>query len=102
MKVAQKKGQPEFTPVPYLNPDLIPCLVGCSNKAPVIVDRQEMTALIDSGAQVSSISSQFCGDCVLQIQPLGQLLELEGQGFHHPTPQVCGGQYPDPRDQELQ
>ena len=38
-----------------------------------------MTALIDSGAQVSSISSQFCGrSYALQIQPLGWLLELEG------------------------
>ena len=27
---------------------------------------------------VSSISSQFCEDLALQIQPLGQLLELEG------------------------
>ena len=34
-------------------------LVGCSNKAPVIEDGQEMTALIDLGAQVSSVSSQF-------------------------------------------
>ena len=37
-----------------------------------------MTTLIDLGAQVSSISSQFCRDVALQIQPLGQLLELEG------------------------
>ena len=46
----------------------------------MIVDRQGMTALIDLGAQVSSISSQFCGDFVLQIQPLCQLLELDGTG----------------------
>ena len=39
-----------------------------------------MTALIDMGAQVSSMSSQFCEGLVLQIQPLGQLLELEGTG----------------------
>ena len=39
-----------------------------------------MTALIDSGAQVSSISSQFCKDLALQIQLLDQLLELEGTG----------------------
>ena len=42
--------------------------------------RQEVTALIDSGAQVSSISAQFCKDLILQIQFLGQLLELEGMG----------------------
>ena len=54
--------------------------MGHSNEAPLIVDGQETTALIDLGAQVSSISSQFCGDPALQIQPLGQLLELEGTG----------------------
>ena len=37
-------------------------------------------ALIDSGAQVSSVSSQFCEELALEIQPLDQLLELEGTG----------------------
>ena len=46
----------------------------------MIVDGQGMTKLIDSGAQVSSINSQFCEDLALQIQPLGWLLELEGTG----------------------
>ena len=46
----------------------------------MIVDGQEMTTLIDLDAQVSSVSSQFCKDLALQIQPLGQLLELEGIG----------------------
>ena len=39
-----------------------------------------MTTLIDSGGQVSSISSWFCLELTLQIQPLGRLLELEGTG----------------------
>ena len=80
LTVAQKKGQPEVAPVPFLNPDPIAHLVGHSNKAPVIVDGQGMTALIDSGAWVSSISSKFCRDLVLQNQPLCWLLELEGTG----------------------
>ena len=46
----------------------------------MIVDGQKMTALINLGAQVSIVSSQFCEDLALQIQPLGQLLELEGTG----------------------
>ena len=78
MKAAQRTGQPEVAPVPFLNPDSIAHLVACSNEAPVIVDGQRMTALVDSGAQVSSINSWFCEDLLLQIQPLGQLLELEG------------------------
>ena len=64
----------------FLNPNLVTQLMGCSNEAPVIVDGQETTALIDSGAQVSSVSTKFCEDIALQIQPLGQLLELEGTG----------------------
>ena len=51
-----------------------------SNEVPVVIDRQEVTALIDLGTQVSSISTQFCKDLALPIQPLGQLLELEGTG----------------------
>ena len=39
-----------------------------------------VTTLIDSGAQVSSIGSQFCEDLTLQIQPLGMLLELKRTG----------------------
>ena len=80
MKAAKKKEHQEINPVLFLNPDPIVHLVGCSNEAPVVVDRQKVTALIDSGAQVSSINAQFCEDLTLQIQPLGWLLELEGTG----------------------
>ena len=54
--------------------------MGCSNEAPLIIDRQEVTALIDLGTQVLSISAQFFKELILQIQPLCQLLELEGTG----------------------
>ena len=70
MKAAKKKGWLEVAPVPFLNP----------NDAPVIVDGQETTALIDSCAQVSSVIAKFCEDLMLQIKPLGRLLELEGTG----------------------
>ena len=36
--------------------------------------------LIDSGAQVFSVNSQFCEELALVIQPLGQLLELKETG----------------------
>ena len=75
-----KRQQPEVAPTPFLNPDPIAQLVGHSNKVPVVIDGQEVTALIDLGAQVLSISTQFCKDLALPIQPLGQLLELEGTG----------------------
>ena len=73
-------GWQEAAPIPFLSPDPIAHSVEHSNEAPVIMDGQKTTALIDSGAQVSSISSQFCEDVTLQILPLGRLLELEGTG----------------------
>ena len=90
-------------PIPFLNPDPIAHLIGHSNEAPVIIDGQEVTALIDSEAQVLSISAQFCEELTLQIQPLGQLLELEGiGGCSHPIPWICGGKPPNSRDKKLQ
>ena len=80
MKTARRKGQQQVTPIPFLKPDPIAHLVGHSNEVPVIIDGQEVTVLIDLGAQVLSISAQFCEELTLQIQPLGQLLELEAMG----------------------
>ena len=80
MKVAKRKGQQQVTPIPFLNLNPTAHLIGHFNKAPVIIDGQVVAALIDSGAQVLSTNAQLCEDLTLQIQPLGQLLELEGMG----------------------
>ena len=80
VKVVTKKEWKEITPIPFLNPDPVAQLVGHANKVPVVVDGCEVTALIDLGAQVSNISMQLCKDLVLEIQPLGWLLQLEGTG----------------------
>ena len=40
LQAVQKRGWPEVTAVPFLNPDPIACLVGCSNEAPVVIDGQ--------------------------------------------------------------
>ena len=79
-KAVNKRGWKEIAPIPFLNPDPIARLVGCANKVPVVVDGHEVAALVDYGAQVSNISAQLCKDLDLKIQPLGQLLELEGMG----------------------
>ena len=101
LQAVQKRGQPEVGPITFLNPDPITHLVGCSNKAPAIINGQETMALIDSGAQVFSVSSQFCEELALETQPLGQLLELEGTGgaaipylgFMEVNPQIPGIQH---------
>ena len=66
LKATQRIGQQEAAPVPFINPDPIDHLVGCSNETTVIVDGQR-TTLIDLGAQVSSISSWVL--CFVMILP---------------------------------
>ena len=91
-EVGKQRGQKNIETIPFLNPNLVVQLVGRTNEAPVVVDGCEVTALVDSGAQVSTISVKFCEELDLEIHPLGRLLELEGTGgAAHPLPQVCGG-----------
>ena len=80
VKAVNRKGWREIVPIPFLNPDPVVHLVGCANEAPVVIDGCEVAALIDSGTQVLNIGMQLCEDLDLEIQPLGQLLELEGTG----------------------
>ena len=75
-------------PFPQSRPHYL--LRGCSNKATVIVDGQRVTILINLGAQVLSISFQFCEDLTLQFQPLGRLLELEGMAYVEVNLQIPG------------
>ena len=79
-KAVNQRGQKGIAPIPFLNPDPVVQLVGHANEAPVVVDGHEVTAIVDLGAQVSNISAQLCKGLGLKIQPLGQLLELEGTG----------------------
>ena len=77
----KQTGPRETAPaIPFLNPDPVVHLVGWSNEAPVIVDGPKVTALIDLGAQVSSIKSGFCDLLPLEVHPLGRLLQLESTG----------------------
>ena len=79
-KAVNKRGWKGITPITFINPHLVAWLVGHANEVPVVVDGHEVAALVDSGAQVSNISAQLCEELGLKIQPLGQLLELEGTG----------------------
>ena len=70
-KADKQKGQKNIDPIPFLNPDPVARLVGRANEAPVVVDGCEVTALVDSGAQVSTISAKFCEELDLEIPTSG-------------------------------
>ena len=67
------------------NPDPLYRLIGEPNEASVIVENQKVKGLIDSGAQVSSISDKFAQELNLEVKKLETLLDLEPTG---------GGQVP--------
>ena len=48
-KAVKQKGQKGIAPIPFLNPDPVAQLVGCTNKAPVVVDGCKGAALVDLG-----------------------------------------------------
>ena len=64
----------------YHNPDPLFRLIGESNETKLIIENKTIKGLVDSGAQVSSISDTLAKKLGLQIQKLETLLELEPTG----------------------
>ena len=69
----------------YHNPDPLVRLIGEANETEIIIENEKVKGLIDSGAQVSSISDTFASKLGLKIKQLNTLLDLEPTG---------GGQVP--------
>ena len=64
----------------YHNPDPLVRLVGEPNETSVIIEDHEVKGLVDSGAQISSISDKFAKLLGLKIRKLETLLDLEPTG----------------------
>ena len=64
----------------YHNPDPLVRLIGEGNETEVIIENEKVKGLIDSGAQVSSISDTFTSKLGLKIKQLDTLLDLEPTG----------------------
>ena len=62
------------------NPDPLCRLIGPRNEVEVIVNDEQVTALVDSGAQISAVSMAFAKHHGLPIWQLQQLLDFEGFG----------------------
>ena len=64
----------------YHNPDPLLRLIGPANEATVIVEGQKFPALIDSGAQLSTMSEALVQALKLPIHKLNTLIEAKNSG----------------------
>ena len=55
-------------------------LIGRANEEQIVINGHPVTALLDTGSQVTHISEAFCQANDIQINPLDQLIEIEGTG----------------------
>ena len=83
-KIHQKQAVKSQTPLSeadlYHNPDPLFRLIGKPNESEVFVDGKKVTALIDSGSQISSISCSLAKTIKLEIKSLKTILDLEATG----------------------
>ena len=61
-------------------------LIGRANEEQIIINGHPVTALLDTGSQVTHVSEAFCQAKGLQVNPLNQLVEIEGTGGQY---KVC-------------
>ena len=64
----------------YHNPDPLHRLIGPRNEINVVVNKELVKGLVDSGAQISAISMEFVKRHDMPIFQLQQLLDFEGFG----------------------
>ena len=54
--------------------------MGRVNEEQIVINGHPVTALLDTGSQVTHISEAFCQANKIQINTLDQLVEIEGTG----------------------
>ena len=55
-------------------------LIARANEEQIVINGHPVTALLDTGSQVTHVSEAFCQAKGLQVNPLNQLVEIEGIG----------------------
>ena len=64
----------------FLNPDPWTRLIGRANEEKITVNGNTVTALLDTGSQVTHISQDYCQAMGIPINPIEQLVNIEGAG----------------------
>ena len=70
-------GSKAATPTPKVDQ-----LVGESNEVELSIENTPCRALLDTGSMVSTLSHSFCKRLQLAINPLHDLIRVEGAGGH--------------------
>ena len=78
--VGGKKLASENLSSKFLNPDPWTRLIGRANEERIIVNGKAVTALLDTGSQVTHISLDCCQAMGIPICPINQLVKIEGAG----------------------
>ena len=66
-----------------LSPDPWARLIGRANEEQILVNGKSVTALLNTGSQVTHISHDYCQSKVIPIHPISQLVHIEGMGGYY-------------------
>ena len=72
----QRRGQRDQEKLPSIDPWAR--LIGRANEEQIVMNGHPVTALLDTGSQITHISEAFCQAKEIQINPLNHLVEIEG------------------------
>ena len=64
----------------FLNPEPWARLTGRANEEKIKINGHTVTALLDTGSQVTHISLDYCQAMGIPINPIEQLVNIEGAG----------------------
>ena len=70
-----------------LNPDPWARLIRRANEEKILINGKSVTALLDTGSQVTHISHDYCQAMGIPMHPVTQLVHIEGTGGYC---RICG------------
>ena len=70
-----------------VNPDPWARLIGRANEEKILVNGKSVTALLDTGSQVTHISPNYHQAMGIPVNPIAQLVHIEGMGGYY---RICG------------